>query len=339
MDFRAPEDSASPESASVGPSILHRIPFMRPSGPADKGKLETARNSPPTHMRTISSANRSHHSDSKRRKASLRKVVLGREVVRDNWEVKEPPASSPREPAVDEKKDGESSPPVASDSDCRSETSDITPWPTLDDPDDDGSNEDDPTASGQPETTTAVSPNLPLTSIASSTLSYKSTSTTDEDEGLHMPQPTTSNIRANLSLSSGLDSFFFSTRKTASARRPSQIARAPLSYSAVGLSTTSVTSTEADWDYGETETWGWVVLVVTWFVFVTGMGSCFGVWSWAWDVGTTPYAPPELEDDPTLPIVGYYPALLILTCVMAWIWVMVAWVGMKYFRHAKMTGD
>ncbi|KAF2145039.1 uncharacterized protein K452DRAFT_133930 [Aplosporella prunicola CBS 121167] len=94
-----------------------------------------------------------------------------------------------------------------------------------------------------------------------------------------------------------------------------------------------------EWDYGETEWWGWVVLVVTWVVFVVGMGSCLDVWSWAWDVGETPYAPPELEDDPTLPIVGYYPALMVLTAVMAWVWVVVAWVGMKYFRHAKFMGD
>ncbi|KAI5300039.1 hypothetical protein KEM55_000381 [Ascosphaera atra] len=73
------------------------------------------------------------------------------------------------------------------------------------------------------------------------------------------------------------------------------------------------------WDYTETERWGWFILLVTWIVFVIGIGSCFGVWSWAWDVGETPYAPPELEDDPTLPIVGYYPALIILTAVMAWL--------------------
>jgi len=73
---------------------------------------------------------------------------------------------------------------------------------------------------------------------------------------------------------------------------------------------------------------------------VVGMGSCLGVWSWAWDVGETPYAPPELEDDPTLPIVGYYPALIVLTGVAAWVWVVVAWVGMKYFRHARVwDGD
>lgn len=120
-------------------------------------------------------------------------------------------------------------------------------------------------------------------------------------------------------------------------RRSVLQAKSPLSYT--GLSTTPMPAAEADFDYSETEWWGWVILVVTWIVFVTGMGSCLGIWSWAWDVGTTPYAPPELEDDPTLPIVGYYPALMILTCIMAWIWVVVAWVGMKYFRHAKLSGD
>lgn len=93
------------------------------------------------------------------------------------------------------------------------------------------------------------------------------------------------------------------------------------------------------WDYSETEWWGWIILLVTWLVFVVGIGSSFGVWSWAWDVGETPYAPPELEDDPTLPIVGYYPALMVLTAVMAWVWVVVAWVGMKYFKHANIAAD
>lgn len=98
-------------------------------------------------------------------------------------------------------------------------------------------------------------------------------------------------------------------------------------------------SPDVDVDYSETEWWGWIILVVTWLVFVVGIGSCFEVWSWAWDVGETPYAPPELEDDPTLPIVGYYPALIILTAVMSWVWVVVAWVGMKYFKHANISGD
>ncbi|KAF2819029.1 hypothetical protein CC86DRAFT_150012 [Ophiobolus disseminans] len=93
---------------------------------------------------------------------------------------------------------------------------------------------------------------------------------------------------------------------------------------------------EDDWDYSETEWWGWVILIATWIVFVVVMGSCLGVWSWAWDVGETPYAPPDLEDDDTLPIAGYYPALMVCTAVMSWVWVVVAWGGIKAFRHAKV---
>ncbi|KAK5796241.1 hypothetical protein VI817_005526 [Penicillium citrinum] len=119
------------------------------------------------------------------------------------------------------------------------------------------------------------------------------------------------------------------------AYRPVHRKSSPLSTHPVEIKSNS----DISWDYSETEWWGWIILIVTWLVFVVGIGSCFEVWSWAWDVGETPYAPPELEDDPTLPIVGYYPALIILTAVMSWVWVVVAWVGMKYFKHANISGD
>lgn len=160
-------------------------------------------------------------------------------------------------------------------------------------------------------------------------------STTDEEDVLQIPQNQVS-THSNLSASSGSDSYY-ANRTTAPRRRSFQQTKSPLSYS--GISTTALPPPDSDWDYSETEWWGWVVLTVTWFVFVIGMGSCLGVWKWAWDVGKTPYAPPELEDDDTLPVVGYYPALIILTGVMAWVWVVIAWVGMKYFRHAKISGD
>jgi len=125
-------------------------------------------------------------------------------------------------------------------------------------------------------------------------------------------------------------------KSTTTTTTKSPLATAPPSTSSnVSISLSS----SEDWDYTATEWWGWVVLAVTWIVFVVGMGSCLDVWSWAWDVGETPYAPPELEDDPTLPIVGYYPALIVMTAVMSWVWVVVAWVGMKYFKHAKIQGD
>lgn len=165
----------------------------------------------------------------------------------------------------------------------------------------------------------------------SPTISY---TTTDDEDVLHMGRSAGGRGGPDLaSLSSGSDGYF----GPLSRRRTVNRARSPLSLS--GLASTPLLPDDDDWDYTETEWWGWVILIVTWVVFVVGMGSCFGIWSWAWDVGTTPYAPPELEDDPTLPITGYYPALIILTCIMAWVWVVVAWVGMKYFRHAKISGD
>ena len=136
--------------------------------------------------------------------------------------------------------------------------------------------------------------------------------------------------------SSGHDSYFppiqEPVRRMLTARQKSPLATQPQSVA-------GTPDEEEEWDYSETAFWGYVILFVTWLVFVVGMGSCFGVWSWAWDVGETAPAPPELEDDASLPIVGYYPALLVLTCIMAWVWVVIAWVGMKYFRHADFKGD
>jgi hypothetical protein len=137
-------------------------------------------------------------------------------------------------------------------------------------------------------------------------------STTSDDDALHLP----------LTSAAGL------TRRRSTLRNPS-IAIPPPS---------RIATSPAPHNPSDTEYWGWIILFSTWIVFVVGMGSCLGVWSWAWDVGETPYAPPELEDDPTLPIVGYYPALIVCTGVMAWVWCLVAWVGMKYFRHARFEG-
>jgi hypothetical protein len=158
---------------------------------------------------------------------------------------------------------------------------------------------------------TQHSPPSPNASPVTSPQSYAST--TDDDDGLTFSAPSSSiNPTTAISL----------LRRRSSRSIPSVL---PLP------------SKPIEHDYSSTEWWGWLILLVTWLVFTIGMGSVLGVWSWAWDVGETPYAPPELEDDATLPIVGYYPALIILTGVMAWVWVVVAWVGMKYFRHARFV--
>jgi len=160
-------------------------------------------------------------------------------------------------------------------------------------------------------------------------------STTDEDEALTFSRPTNGPFLAQTLKANPPSTSYFPPQTSLTRRR---------SNTKPGLSPLSALPMDAytqdeEWDYSETEWWGWVVLIVTWIVFVVGMGSCLEVWSYAWNVGQRPYAPPELEDDPTLPIVGYYPALIILSAVMAWVWVVVAWVGMKYFKHAKIQGD
>ncbi|RPB25665.1 hypothetical protein L211DRAFT_758826, partial [Terfezia boudieri ATCC MYA-4762] len=99
----------------------------------------------------------------------------------------------------------------------------------------------------------------------------------------------------------------------------------------------------------DTVWWGYFILLSTWLIFVIGMGSVLGVWGWAWDVPSDhPIPIPSFlqndgnrilggeDDDEEFPIQGYYPALMILTIVVAWVWVIVAWVGMKYFKHAKI---
>ena len=214
-----------------------------------------------------------------------------------------------------------------------------------------------PTATLPPPTISTTTKSRNTTVNSSPTISY---TTTDDEDALHMRSngsasrlsvPPLSFSSSATSLlrpgSSGSESYFLnsqprplgptpgSTPSLHRRRSTTQRAKSPLAL----VATTPLPPPDADWDYAETEWWGWIILAVTWTVFVVGMGSCLGVWSWAWDVGTTPYAPPELEDDPTLPIVGYYPALIILTGVMAWVWVLVAWVGMKYFRHAQVSGD
>ena len=155
-------------------------------------------------------------------------------------------------------------------------------------------------------------------------------STTDEDEALTFYRPATASASSSFNMPAQGPTISVQRRRSNRSDRRTSLTI---------VQTPADMDLDDDWDYSETEWWGWVMLIVTWVVFVVGMGSCLGVWSWAWDVGETPYAPPELEDDESLPITGYYPALMVCTAVMSWVWVVIAWVGMKYFRHSKMVGD
>lgn len=322
MDEEAERDSdkslAAPTAAqrrpsSSGQSLIYKLPFLRSNSDAKDQELpEDGIISPSSQASVTSSA--SAQPKTRRRRGSLRKVaLLGRGAQRNGRENKQLTVDTTGQDVSTCCEVGQKGPefPIAEHDALGLRTSDFVQA-------EDGTNVTSALSAGNG----VAKDSDPDTQV------NQDTSTTDEEDILQIPH---NNVQA-----SGSDSYF--GNRTASPRsRSFQQAKSPLSYS--GISSNPLPQPDADWDYSETEWWGWVVLSVTWFVFVVGMGSCLDVWSWAWDVGKTPYAPPELEDDPTLPIVGYYPALIILTCVMAWVWVVVAWVGMKYFRHAKISGD
>lgn len=264
----------------------------------------------------------------RRRRGSLRKVaLLGRGAQRDRRDTKPLTVDTAQAAAFVASESARQSPnATAAQHDALGlRVADLTPRPSM-----------DGYASRTSLTSSSVSSlGAPPPHDREADVLNSYNSTTDEEDVLHIPG-TGQDVRSGLSAPSNGDSFF-GDRVPTVRRRSFHREKSPLSYT--GLASTPLPPSDSGWDYSETSWWGWVVLSVTWFVFVIGMGSCLDVWSWAWDVGKTPYAPPELENDPTLPIVGYYPALMILTCVMAWVWVVVAWVGMKYFRHAKISGD
>ncbi|KAI1342252.1 hypothetical protein F5Y15DRAFT_374663 [Xylariaceae sp. FL0016] len=334
----SPEFNASGRKrSSSGASLLSKFPFLRTSESKSSLRDESrhsdmahdATNPPPRALATISQQQKT-----RRRKGSLRKVaLLGRGAARERREIK--PLAVDAIPAVrspeEDVEDSRPSTAATEDEGLELGISDVTPRPSME---------------GYAHRATSKVPSPPAAEVeaamTSPSISY--TSTTDEEDVLSIPIYIPPPLRPDLgSLSSGSDSYFPNMQNlqpstSIQRRRSVKHAKSPLSLQ--GLSASPLpTCADEDHDYSETEWWGWVVLAVTWFVFIIGMGSCLNIWTWAWDVGTTPYAPPELEDDPTLPIVGYYPALLILTCIMAWVWVLVAWLGMKYFRHAKITGD
>ncbi|ETI21722.1 hypothetical protein G647_08069 [Cladophialophora carrionii CBS 160.54] len=318
-------DSAAGQKRSASGNLLSR--FLRTNSDQEK-KIEAASRDGSDISAPGRTAMPEAQAQSKRkRKGSLRKTVLGKGRDRKTGDVKKSPLSSAESPFVQPTDEEQEAPPTPRASqDLSSPVSPESPpsWPfrTL-------------SRVSIPSIRSSVASIDPASSAASiiSPLLPTTDAETDDDD---LVLPRIPGLRKPVSTSSfGTDSYFpiqDPVRRMFGSRTRSPLATQP-------QSTAGTPSDEEGWDYSETAFWGYVILIVTWIVFVVGMGSCFGVWSWAWDVGETPYAPPELEDDPTLPIVGYYPALLVLTCIMAWVWVVVAWVGMKYFRHADFRGD
>lgn len=74
--------------------------------------------------------------------------------------------------------------------------------------------------------------------------------------------------------------------------------------------------------------WGWIILSSTWCIFIIGAGSVLGLFS-------KKHVTSHDEDLTGYPIPEYYPSLLFLCIVVACVWCIISWMGMKFFRHAK----
>lgn len=325
------------KSSSSGSGILSRLPFMRlPSNGHHAEQEQDHDNDAPSPLHVAPGgeslpASVQPQPRTRRRRGSLRKVaLLGRGAQRGRSNSSPLSADTPTTPGPADPKPPASTPKSMEHYDALGlAPDDLTPRA--------------PTGAARLRRSSMTSSSVSSTNAGKSTEPRDQeswtvyNSTTDEDDMVQLPHGSGHRRLSQPTVSPGQQPYFGGIEIASAQRRRSfHQAKSPLSYN--GMPTTPGQS-DSVWDYSETEWWGWVVLLATWVAFVIGMGSCLDVWSWAWDVGKTPYAPPELEDDPTLPIVGYYPCLIILTGVMAWVWVVVAWVGMKHFRHAKISGD
>ena len=117
----------------------------------------------------------------------------------------------------------------------------------------------------------SIEPPASIPSVTSPTAPTEA-SFTDDEEMIAFPQLQT-NLRK---LPSSIEDSYFppQDRRRPTTRKASPLASQPNSEVISPI-------IEDEWDYSETAYWGYVILIVTWLVFVIGMGSCFGIWSWA----------------------------------------------------------
>lgn len=66
---------------------------------------------------------------------------------------------------------------------------------------------------------------------------------------------------------------------------------------------------------------GWVLLGCTWLYVLLAIWAAWPDWS--------------RESSSSMPFKGYYALLFLLLPVIIWLWAFLAWMGMKFFRHAR----
>lgn len=79
-----------------------------------------------------------------------------------------------------------------------------------------------------------------------------------------------------------------------------------------------------------------MILASTWTIVIFGVGSMFGVWKTllGYDSSAVRYSL-SYEKQTGYPISEYYVCLIFMTFFVAWVWCLVSWMGMKFYRHTK----
>lgn len=81
---------------------------------------------------------------------------------------------------------------------------------------------------------------------------------------------------------------------------------------------------------------GWTILLCTWIVVIGGIGSMFGIWKsfLGYDSSAVRYSL-SYEKKTGYPISEYYACLFFMTFIVSWVWCVISWMGMKFYRHTK----
>lgn len=79
-----------------------------------------------------------------------------------------------------------------------------------------------------------------------------------------------------------------------------------------------------------------VILTSTWAIVIVGLGSMFGLWKLllGYDSSAVRFVV-SYEKQTGYPISEYYACLIFMCFFVAWVWCLVSWMGMKFYRHTK----
>lgn len=84
---------------------------------------------------------------------------------------------------------------------------------------------------------------------------------------------------------------------------------------------------------------GWLILLSTWIIVIVGIASMLGLWDNKlepiFSLDPEDLSRARYEKETGYPIPGYYSCLVFMTFIASWVWCIISWMGMKFFRHTK----